>query len=128
MNEETPSAVPPAEPPEPKPPPAPSSASARSIWSLVLGILSLVTGCFLLGIPLGIIASLLGWLELSAIKRGEAPEAGRGLAVAGLVTGILGAGMGFLLAAYCVLMGTLLSIPLLEEIRRGVRILWPWAG
>ncbi|MBP2001236.1 hypothetical protein J2Z69_002279 [Paenibacillus shirakamiensis] len=63
--------------------------SGKAIAALVLGILSIVAPY--VGIVLGIIAIILGTLALKEIKRGTVQ--GRGLAVAGLVCGIIGTAM-----------------------------------
>jgi competence protein ComGC len=64
----------------------PPKASALAIWSLVLGILSLVCFSIFAAIP-GVIC---GHRALSKIKRSNGTLAGQGLAIAGLVTGYLG--------------------------------------
>jgi uncharacterized protein DUF4190 len=64
----------------------PQSASTQAILSLVLGILSIVTCCGILG-P---IAWYLGSQEQKAIREGRAPAAGEGIAKAGLILGIIG--------------------------------------
>ena len=63
------------------------------ITALVLGILSIVPGFFYFGVVLGIIAAVLGFLGLQRVKRGEANN--RGVAIGGIVTGVI----GFLAAA-----------------------------
>lgn len=60
--------------------------SALAIWSLVLGILSLMCFSILAAIP-GVIC---GHKALSKIKNAGGALAGRGLAIAGLVTGYIG--------------------------------------
>ncbi|MGA9450729.1 MAG: DUF4190 domain-containing protein [Verrucomicrobiia bacterium] len=60
--------------------------STLAIWSLVLGILSLTCFSILSAIP-GVIC---GHKALSKIKHSGGALAGRGLAIAGLVTGYLG--------------------------------------
>jgi hypothetical protein len=60
--------------------------SGLAIWSLVLGILSLVCFSILTGIP-GVIC---GHMAFSRIKRSAGALTGQGLAIAGLVTGYLG--------------------------------------
>lgn len=62
------------------------AASTRAILTLILGILSLACMSFFTGIP----AIILGQLELAAIKRGDAPKAGEGMAKIGLIFGIIG--------------------------------------
>jgi hypothetical protein len=60
--------------------------STLAIWSLVLGILSLVCFTIFAAIP-GVIC---GHKALSKIKRSGGALTGQGLAIAGLVTGYLG--------------------------------------
>jgi hypothetical protein len=67
-------------------PPLPKT-SALSVWSLVLGILSIV-GCF--SIILAIPGVICGHLALSRIKRSAGALGGQGLATAGLITGYVG--------------------------------------
>lgn len=61
-------------------------ASGRAVASLVLGIMSLICMGFLTGIP----AIILGSMELRAIKAGQAPLAGEGVAKVGYILGIVG--------------------------------------
>lgn len=68
------------------PPPAGAGASGRAVAALILGILSLVCMGFLAGVP----AIILGSMELKAIRRGEAPAAGEGVAKVGYILGIIG--------------------------------------
>lgn len=71
-------------PPHPYPIPATRSSGA-AITSLVLGILSFVV-CLL---PLGLIAVIFGHIALSQIRKSSGQLTGRGMAIAGLVTGYL---------------------------------------
>jgi hypothetical protein len=75
---------------ETTPPPLESvsqpKTSGLAIWSLVLGILSLVCFTIFAAIP-GVIC---GHKALSKIKRSGGKLTGQGLAIAGLVTGYLG--------------------------------------
>lgn len=66
---------------------SPSSTNGLAIASLVVGILALFTGFFLLGGVLGLIAIGLGIGGISAAKR---LGGGKGLAIGGIVTGVLG--------------------------------------
>ena len=59
--------------------------SVLAIWSLVLGILSIMC----LGLP-GVPAIICGHLALSKIKKSRGAETGGGLAIAGLITGYFG--------------------------------------
>lgn len=65
----------------------PSSTNGLAIASLVVGILALFTGFFFLGGVLGLIAIGLGIGGISAAKR---TGGGKGLAIGGIVTGVLG--------------------------------------
>lgn len=66
--------------------PTSPKTSALAIWSLVLGILSLVCFSIFAAIP-GVIC---GHTALGRIKRSGGTLEGQGLAIAGLVTGYLG--------------------------------------
>ncbi|CAM4239877.1 DUF4190 domain-containing protein [Paenibacillus typhae] len=68
------------------PPPPPAHTNGKSIASLVLGILSIVTPY--IGLLFGIVAIILSALSLKEIRNRY--EGGRGLAIAGLVCGIVG--------------------------------------
>ncbi len=81
--------IPVAQPVQPTPQPsgAPSqTGSTRAVVTLILGILSLVCGGFLTGIP----AIIIGHMELKAIKNGEAPREGEGVTKVGYILGIVG--------------------------------------
>jgi hypothetical protein len=81
--------IPVAQPVEPTSTPSgqPSqTGSTRAVVTLILGILSLVCGGFLTGIP----AIIIGQMELKAIKKGEAPKEGEGVTKVGLILGIVG--------------------------------------
>jgi competence protein ComGC len=78
------------------PPPLETAAqpktAALAIWSLVLGILSLVCFTIFAAIP-GVIC---GHKALSKIKRSNGTLNGQGLAIAGLITGYLGIALAVL--------------------------------
>lgn len=57
--------------------------SSRATTALVFGILTVSTFC----LPLGIVAVMLGHMELAAIERGESPASGRNLAKGGMILG-----------------------------------------
>lgn len=59
-----------------------ASAKGQATAALVLGILSL----FIAGIPLGILAIVFGTISMNKLEKGK----GRGMAIAGLVLGIIG--------------------------------------
>lgn len=84
------------------PPPLPTQPSAPvtsklAIWSLVLGILSFCAVC-ITGVP----AIILGILALVKINKSPAALKGQGLAVAGLVTGVIGTLWTFIMVALLV--------------------------
>lgn len=83
--------------------PPPGRTSALAIWSLVLGILSLICFSIFAAIP-GVIC---GHKALSRIKRSGGAMEGQGLAIAGLVTGYL----GILLAIVVIPMMMAIAIP-----------------
>lgn len=68
--------------------------SPRAVHALVLGLAS-VHGLFVLGPA----ALLLAWLELAAIRAGDAPLGGTGLARAGLILG--GCAIAIPISAVC---------------------------
>jgi len=89
-----------SEPVQPPPltPPQSLKTDPLSIWSLVLGILSII-GCSFGGVILAIPAVLCGHFGMASIKK-NSPRNGYGLAYAGLVLG------------YAVIGGTLIAVPL----------------
>lgn len=58
-----------------------------AVSSLVLGIVGLLLACLAFGAVFGIVAVILGIMALGRVKRGV--NGGRGLAIAGIVTGAL---------------------------------------
>lgn len=73
--------------------PYPTKTNGKAIAALVLGILAIIIPY--IGFILGIIAIILGALSLKEIAK--ASEQGRGLAIAGLVCGIIGTALYALL-------------------------------
>jgi hypothetical protein len=61
--------------------------TTTAILSLVFGIASTIGWLFCLGIPLGILAIILGFVALSQNKRNPEQYGGKPLAIGGLVTG-----------------------------------------
>jgi Protein of unknown function (DUF1559)/Domain of unknown function (DUF4190) len=78
-------ALPPANPPGGERRPPQSATSGMAIASVILGILSLYVG-FFAGVP----AIILGVLGLRAIGKDKGRFKGKGIAIAGLVTGAFG--------------------------------------
>ena len=76
----------------------PSRSSGLAIFALVCGVLALLSSWTVIGgILLGTVAVVLGIVALSRIKRGLG--AGRGMAITGIVTGILGTVLAIALIA-----------------------------
>ncbi|HTR43105.1 MAG TPA: DUF4190 domain-containing protein [Pseudomonadales bacterium] len=84
----------------------PPKTSALAIWSLVLGILSLLGCCILVAIP----AVICGHMALGKIRKSSGMLQGEGLAIAGLITGYIGMVLWVLLA--------LIAIPNFEKARQ----------
>ncbi|XID92021.1 DUF4190 domain-containing protein [Paenibacillaceae bacterium WGS1546] len=72
--------------PLPNPPYSPPKTNGKSIAALVLGILAIVLPY--IGFLVGIVAIIFASISLKEIKRSG--EQGRGMAIAGLVCGIVG--------------------------------------
>jgi competence protein ComGC len=96
--------------------PSVPKTSALAVWSLVLGILSLVICLFaiLAAIP-GVIC---GHMALSRIKASGGALAGQGLAIAGLITGYL----GILLGLIAIPMVLAIAIPNFVKARETVQM------
>jgi hypothetical protein len=78
---------------------APPRTNGKSIAAMVLGILSIVIPY--LGIIIGIIAIVFASISLKGIKRNQ--EQGRGMAIAGLVCGIVGTAIYALIILFVIL-------------------------
>ena len=83
----------------PYPPYIPPRTNGKSIVSLVLGILSIVIPY--IGFLIGIVAIVFASMSFKEIRLRQ--EQGRGMAVAGLVTGIIGTALYGLLLLFIVL-------------------------
>ena len=79
-------------------------ANALGGWALGLGIASIVASCLSFGLILGISAIVVGVLGMRAANEGRASN--KGLSIAGVVTGGIGAVIG---AAYLILFIVMLS-------------------
>ena len=79
-------------------------ANALGGWALGLGITSIFANCLSLGLILGISAIVVGVLGMRAANEGRASN--KGLSIAGVVTGGIGAFIG---AAYLILFIVMLS-------------------
>ena len=79
-------------------------ANALGGWALGLGIASIVANCLSFGLILGISAIVVGVLGMRAANEGRASN--KGLSIAGVVTGAIGAVIG---ACYLMLFIVMLS-------------------
>ena len=79
-------------------------ANALGGWALGLGIASIVASCLSFGLILGISAIVVGVLGMRAANEGRASN--KGLSIAGVVTGAIGAVIG---ACYLMLFIVMLS-------------------
>src|SRR5207302_195221 len=87
--------------------PAPEGTSGKAVASLILGILS-----FCLPVILGIPAIILAILGLRDINRSQGRLKGQGLAIAGIITAVLG---GLVLGPIAVGVGLL--VPAVQKVR-----------
>jgi hypothetical protein len=83
--------APPAAPAAPAPP-APVRSDNRAVAALVLGMLSITC----LGVFAGIPAIVLGAMSRKEIDRSQGALTGRGMAAAGIVTGLFGTGISLI--------------------------------
>ena len=70
--------------------------SGKAVASLVLGILSLLLGCFVVGVVTGAIAMVLGHQARLDMRRSQRKLEGRGLATAGFILGLISVILGLL--------------------------------
>lgn len=95
------------------PPPGAQASQGMAVGSLVCGIASIAFFCvWWLSIPLGIVAVVLAVMAKGKIARGEA--SGAGLAKAGMICGIIGAGISLLITILAVVGFTMFGSKLKE--------------
>lgn len=86
----------------------PTPSSALAIASLILGVVGLLSGWLIFGGALGLVGVILGIVALVKVKKGTA--SGKGMAIGGIVTGVL----GMIVAAVVLILG-LIGIGMLSE-------------
>jgi hypothetical protein len=84
-------------------PAMPPKTASLAVWSLVLGILSLLCFSILTAVP----AVICGHKALNRIKNSSGTLGGNGLAIGGLVTGYF----GIVMAIFCIPMLAAIAIP-----------------
>jgi DNA-directed RNA polymerase subunit RPC12/RpoP len=72
---------------------ATGTSNGFCVASLVLGIIGMPTGCTIVTPLLGIIFGVIGYNQVS--KGGEGGGGGRGMAIAGIICGVIGLGLAF---------------------------------
>lgn len=93
----------------------PQEPCGKAKTSMILGIAGVVLSIVLIGIPLGIIAVILGHLALSEIKRSGGRLQGRNWAITGLITGYIC--VAFILLMPVILIMAAIAIPNLLHAR-----------
>jgi hypothetical protein len=82
-----------------RPPPAlapaatsgrPAATNTLAVAGLIMGLLSITVGLLCCGPLFGILGIIFSAVALSQIKRNSQPQAGRGMAIAGLVLSVFG--------------------------------------
>lgn len=92
-------------PPPPGGVPGQQPSNGMGLTAMILGIVALpLVCCFYLGIPVGIVAVVMGFLGKQKADRGEATN--RGQAMAGLICGAIAAVLGIILLVLVVVLGT----------------------
>ena len=86
-------------------PPVMDKTSGMAIASLVCAILGVLCCWNCCGQIIGIVALVLGFLELQKIKKGESSEKGKWMAITGIVVGIVSILLGILNFVYLFFMG-----------------------
>lgn len=90
--------------------PRPPRSDGRAVTSMILGIVSTVLCCLpLVGPICGTIAIVLFARFNGDFHRSGQQLGGRGMAIAGLVTGIIGCAIGLIYSIYWLFIGTVLG-------------------
>lgn len=78
--------------------------SGLAIASLVLGILAILSSCVYVGVLFGIPAVICGHMAIKKLNAPERADAGKGMALAGLICGYLGILFSIMMIAYVIFM------------------------
>lgn len=91
--------------PPPAPQPAPGGNNTQGLVAMILGIAAIpLVCCFYIGLPLGIVAAVLGVLGKQKADQGLASN--RGQAMTGIITGGIAAAIGIILLVLVVIFNT----------------------
>lgn len=90
----------------------PPPSDGLAITSMILGIISILASCMYIGIIFGIPAVICGHMSLNKINKSPVAIGGKGMAIAGLVTGYLGSLTSLIVIAFVVIaIGAANNIP-----------------
>ena len=92
--------VTPPPPPLPIPPQTAGQTNGFAIASLVLGILSIIPGVYIGGLVMGILAIVFSRMATTRINAAPGRLNGQGLAIAGLITGIVGLSLSVMIILF----------------------------
>ena len=83
-------------------PPGPTGNNGLAVASMVCGILAIFPGCCcgLFGIPLSIVALVMGLVAMNQINQTQGMQSGKGMAIAGLVCGGVSIAMDIVSVAF----------------------------
>ncbi len=99
-------------------PPLQDKTSGMAIAALVSAIIGFICCWNCCGQVIGIVALILGFLELQKIKKGESSEKGKWMAIAAIVVGILDIIIGLINVAWLFLGGGMATY---EEMLRNMQ-------
>lgn len=91
----------------------PKKSAALAIASLVLGVISILSGVIIVGGFFGFVGIILGIIALIQIRKGKAT--GKGMAIGGIVTGVV----GIVISIVVIVMGILATMMLQECAKSG---------
>lgn len=86
--------------------PAAGRQQGLALASMICGIVALLGVCVYLGVPVGLAAVVLGHLAKSKIRKQPQVYSGKGMAIAGLITGYLAVVLGAAILAFVLWIAT----------------------
>lgn len=88
----------------------------NAIATLVLGILSIITGCYIIGLVLGIIALVLSKEPMKMYKEDPTKWSDYGMLNAGRITAIIGTALGALSIFFWIIYGIIFAMAIGSEL------------